>query len=82
MNKVPVITSNHGLIYWYNKKYKIGKSTDLRNPNKVRKVIDYFINNREINFNENFKKTNNIHNSDNFSKQIQRCLINSKSTSK
>ncbi len=82
MNKVPVITSNHGLIYWYNKKYKIGKSTDLRNPNKVRKVIDYFINNREINFNENFKKTNNIHNSDIFSKEIQRCLINNKSTSK
>jgi glycosyltransferase involved in cell wall biosynthesis len=82
MNKVPVITSNHGLIYWYNKKYKIGKSTDLRNPNKVRKVIDYFINNREINFNENFKKTNNIHNSDNFSKQIQHCLINNKNTSK
>jgi hypothetical protein len=78
MNKVPVITSNHGLIYWYNKKYKIGKSTDLRSPNKVRKVINFFINNNEINFTDKFKKTNNIHNSDNFSEQIENCLITNK----
>jgi glycosyltransferase involved in cell wall biosynthesis len=81
MNKVPVITSNHGLIYWHTKKYKIGISTDLRNPNKVRKVINYFFNNRGINFHNKFKKTNNIHNSDNFSKQIESCLTNNKNTS-
>ena len=76
MNKVPVITSNHGLIYWYNKRYRIGKSTDLRTPNKVRKVFNYFIKNRRINLNNEFKRINNIHNSDNFSKQIGICLTN------
>jgi len=81
MNKVPVITSNHGLIYWHTKKYKIGKSTDLRSPNKVRKVIDFFINNNEIDFNDKFKKTNKIHNSDNFSEQIENCLITNKNKS-
>jgi hypothetical protein len=81
MNKVPVITSNHGLIYWYNKKYKIGKSTDLRTPNKVKNVINYFIKNKGMNFNNQFKKVNNIHNSENFSKQIENCLINNQFTS-
>lgn len=82
MNKVPVITSNHGLIYWYNKRYKIGKSTDLRSPNKVRKVINYFIKNRRMNLNNEFKRINNIHNSENFSKQIGSYLTNNQITRK
>jgi uncharacterized ubiquitin-like protein YukD len=76
MNKVPVITSDHGLIYWQTKKYKIGKSVDLRNPYKVKKVINFFMNNKRINYNDEFKKTNKIHNSDNFSEQIVNCLVN------
>jgi hypothetical protein len=80
MNKVPVITSNHGLIYWYNKRYGIGKSTNLRNPNKVRKAINYFIKNRKMNLNNQFKRINNIHNSENFSKQIVSYLTNNQIT--
>jgi len=76
-NKRPVISSNHGLIYWYNKKYQIGKSTDLRNLVKVKKVIDYFMKNKNINLNNNFNKTNKIHNSMIFSKQITNHLTNS-----
>ena len=80
MNKIPVITSNHGLIYWYNKKYRIGKSTDLRAPNKVKKVINYYIKNKGMNLNNEFKRVNNIHNSGNFSKQIGNYLINNQYT--
>lgn len=72
MNKVPVITSDHGLIYWNNKKYKIGKSTDLRNPFKVKKVIDFFLKKKRLKINNSFLKTNYIHNSDNFSKKIEK----------
>jgi hypothetical protein len=70
VNKRPVISSNHGLIYWYNKKYQIGKSTDLRNLVKVKRVIDYFMKNKKINLNNNFNNTNKIHNSIRFSEQI------------
>lgn len=77
INKRPVISSNHGLIYWYNKKYRIGKSTDLRNLVKVKKVIDYFMRNININLNNNFNNTNKIHNSIRFSKQITNHLTSS-----
>jgi hypothetical protein len=80
MNKIPVITSNHGLIYWYNKKYRIGKSTDLRAPNKVKKVINYYIKNKGMNLNNEFKRVNNIHNSENFSKQVGNYLTNNQYT--
>jgi hypothetical protein len=70
INKRPVISSNHGLIYWYNKKYQIGKSTDLRNLFKVKKIIDYFMDNKNISLNNNFNNINKIHNSIKFSKQI------------
>jgi hypothetical protein len=82
MNKVPVITSDHGLINWNNKKYKIGKSTNLRDPNKVKKVIDYFLKNKRLNLNNSFIKTNYIHNSENFSKKIEKNFIENKNINK
>ena len=77
VNKRPIISSNHGLIYWYNKKYQIGKSTDLRNLVKVKRVIDYFMKNKNINLNNNFNNTNKIHNSIRFSEQITNHLTSS-----
>lgn len=70
VNERPVILSNHGLINWYNKKYQIGKSTDLRNLVRVKRVIDYFMKNKNINLKSNFNYTNKIHNSERFSEQI------------
>jgi hypothetical protein len=75
INKRPVVTSNHGLIYWYNKKYQIGKSTDLRNSIKVKKIIDYFMQNKNVNLSNNFNNVNKTHNSLNFSNQIINSLI-------
>jgi hypothetical protein len=46
LNKRPVITSNHGVIGWYSKKFKIGVSTDLGNKNKLVKILNELIKNK------------------------------------
>ena len=46
LNKRPVITSNHGVIGWYSKKFKIGVSTDLDNKNQLVKILNELIKNK------------------------------------
>jgi hypothetical protein len=46
LNKRPVITSNHGVIGWYSKKFKIGVSTDLDNKKQLVKILNELIKNK------------------------------------
>ena len=54
LNKRPVITSNHGVIGWYSKKYKIGVSTDLDDKDKLIEILNELIKNKnKIKYNFN-----------------------------
>ena len=61
--KLPIIASNHGIIGWMNKKYKLGLSVDINNINLVVRAINNLCNKKVYNSffkNINFfsKKTN------------------------
>lgn len=64
-NHVPVISSDHGAIGWYSKKYNIGASVDLTNKTKLIKVLNRLMKfNRKIKY--DFTKVNSIYNFKNF----------------
>ena len=66
----PIISSNHGLISMYNKKYKTGYTVEINNIKKIEKVLTRVISsNIKINY-TNFKILNRRHNSEKFSNTI------------
>ncbi len=66
----PVITSNHGLINYYNKKFKIGYSVEIDNIKKIKKLLES-IHNRPNRFKiKNFTIINKNHNQKKFSDNI------------
>ena len=70
----PIISSNHGLISIYNKKYKTGYTVEINNIKKIEKVLTRVISsNKKIN-STNFKILNRRHNSEKFSNTIVRSL--------
>jgi len=71
----PVITSNHGLINWYNKKYKIGKSIDISSQLLVYKNIQNFINNKIKIPNKNFAYVNKKHSYKQFCEKVTKSFI-------
>jgi len=55
LNKRPVITSDHGVIGWYSKKFKIGVSTDLDDKDKLIKILNELIKRKnKIQYNFNY----------------------------
>lgn len=74
INQRPVISSNHGSIGWYSKKFKIGASVDLTNKKKLISKLNYLIKNKnKIKY--NFDKVNLIHNIYNFGQTITKKII-------
>jgi hypothetical protein len=67
----PIICSNHGLVAWFNRLYKIGLSTNLNNSLKI---INFLINSNNIK-KIKFKKINHIHNEKNFVNKIYNIII-------
>lgn len=67
----PIICSNHGLVAWFNKLYKIGLSTNLNNSLKI---INFVKNTNDIK-KFKFKKINYIHNEENFVNKIYNSII-------
>ena len=66
----PIISSNHGLISIYNKKYKIGYTVEIDNIKKIKRILIKIISSKiKINY-KNFKILNNKHNSEKFSSTI------------
>jgi len=69
INFRPVISSNHGAIGWYSRKYKIGYSIDLTNRKKLINLLNKIINfNKRINY--DFNQVNSRHNFKNFGNNI------------
>tara|TARA_B110000483_G_scaffold190766_1_gene226486 strand:- start:119 stop:1309 length:1191 start_codon:yes stop_codon:yes gene_type:complete len=69
INFRPVISSNHGAIGWYSRKYKIGYSIDLTNKKKLINLLNKIINfNKRINY--DFNQVNSRHNFKNFGSNI------------
>lgn len=69
INFRPVISSNHGAIGWYSRKYKIGYSIDLTNEKKLIHLLNKIINfNKRINY--DFNHVNSRHNFKNFGSNI------------
>ena len=69
MNK-PVLTSNHGLINWYNKRYKIGKSIDISSQTQVYETIQNFINKKIKIPKKNYAYVNKKHNYRQFCEKV------------
>jgi len=74
MNK-PVLTSNHGLINWYNKKYKIGKSIDISSQIEVYKTIKNFINKKIKIPSKNFAYVNKKHSYSQYCEKVTKSFI-------
>jgi len=74
--KKPVITSNHGLINEYNKKYKIGFRVEINDIKKIQKLLIKILSSTKQIKIKNFDNLNNTHNADRFSKNIFKNLIN------
>ena len=74
LNRIPVITSDHGVIGWYGKIFKVGKSVDLENKTKLIKTINAIFK-KKIKY--NFNEVNKKHNFINFGKKISRQLSKS-----
>ncbi len=72
--KKPVITSDHGLINLYTKKYKIGYRVEIDNINKIKKLLKNVLSGSKKIPNSYFKKVNQSHNSEIFSENIIRKL--------
>jgi len=69
INFRPVISSNHGAIGWYSRKYKIGYSIDLTNRKKLINLLNKIINfNKRTNY--DFNQVNSRHNFKNFGNNI------------
>lgn len=69
INFRPVISSNHGAIGSYSRKYKIGYSIDLTNKKKLINLLNKIINfNKRINY--DFNQVNSRHNFKNFGNNI------------
>ena len=66
----PIISSNHGLISIYNKKYKTGYTVEIDNIKKIKKVLIKIISsNKKINY-INYRNLNKKHNSEKFSSTV------------
>ena len=74
LNRIPVITSDHGVIGWYGKIFKVGKSVDLENKTKLIKTINAIFK-KKIKY--SFNEVNKKHNFINFGKKISRQLSKS-----
>jgi len=75
INKTPVITSNHGAIGWYGKKYNVGISIDLTNKKILLNQLNKFLKREKTQYNFNF--VNKKHNFLNFGKKItDKILLN------
>lgn len=68
INKTPVLTSDHGVIGWYGKRYNVGSKVDLNNNYKLIKIIDKLTKNKKINY--DFNVVNKKHNLYNFGTKI------------
>ena len=73
--KKPVITCNHGLVNFFNNKYKIGKSINLENQKLINSTIEDFIKKKISVPDENFEKLNKAHNSNQVAKSIVKSFI-------
>jgi len=71
----PVLTSNHGLINWYNRKYKIGKSIDISSQIQVYKTIQNFIYKKIKIAEKNFVYVNGKHNVKSFCEKVAKSFI-------
>ena len=65
-----MITSNHGLVNYFNNKYKIGKSINLENQKLINSTVESFIKKKITVSDKNFKKLNKNHNSAQVAKSI------------
>ena len=74
INQRPVISSKHGSIGWYSKKFKIGASVDLTNKKKLINKLNYLIMNKN-NVKYEFNKVNLAHNFNNFGQTITKKII-------
>jgi len=70
LNKRPVITSNHGVIGWYSKKFRIGVSIDLDNKNQLAKILNKLIKNKNKKIKYNFAHVNLKHSFSQFGHNI------------
>tara|TARA_B100000780_G_scaffold254451_1_gene202579 strand:- start:980 stop:2185 length:1206 start_codon:yes stop_codon:yes gene_type:complete len=73
--KKPVITSNHGLINFYNKKYKIGYCVEIDNINKINKLLKNITSNPKKIPDSYFDNVIKSHNSENTGKNVIRRII-------
>ena len=69
------ICSNHGLLKFYNNKYKTGYCFDLENTNQIKKFLNLICSKNFIINKNKYKKINSIHNEINFSKNIFDSII-------
>ena len=71
----PVISSNHGLINFYNKKYKNGFSVEIDNVNKIKKLLYNLAYKPKKIDKKKFLLINKTHNQEKFSDNICKFLL-------
>ena len=73
--KKPVITSDHGLISYFNRMYKIGKSIKIDDISATKTFLKSLIKKRITISNKNYEKILRIHNQKTFSQNICKSFI-------